>query len=205
MPTRRRRSPRPYLSIVLALAFLSSTAEAQEGSIIRVVPPGERREIPPRPQNAEPQAKDDEAEAEDDEPRTPRPDAAASPPARMVQDRAGVRRPSPPLLPSVQPRSETAGAAASPGEGRRPRVLPWVTLAGSAALAVLGAVFAVEASNALDDQGFTLEVEEGTVEVTDEFRDAQGRVLGNAVASTALLSAAAAGALLSLILLLEDA
>lgn len=88
---------------------------------------------------------------------------------------------------------------------KEPRILPWVTLGGSAIAAVVGAVFAVKTMEAVDALGELDAKVSGTkVTLPDEFKDQQKAVFTNGLTATLLLSSAVAGAIASSVILASD-
>lgn len=88
---------------------------------------------------------------------------------------------------------------------KEPRILPWITLGGSAIAAVVGAVFAVKTVDAVDALGELDAKVSGTkVTLPDEFKDQQKAVFTNGLTATLLLSSAVAGAIASSVILASD-
>jgi hypothetical protein len=136
---------------------------------------------------------------------TPAPRPAPQPaPPQVAAPRAAPPLPAAPApAPALVP---PAGVSTAPSRG--PRVLPWVTLAGSVAAGVAGGVFMGKAISAASEE-ITVEIKDSgngtsTVSLPPEYQDQQQRILTNGVVGTVLLSAATAGAIASLISLLSD-
>lgn len=81
--------------------------------------------------------------------------------------------------------------------------MPWVGVGIGVALAAAGTVFAFEVSNALDEQSLDVNVNGNRATLSKAFREAQGRVVTNTIASTVLLSAAVSALVLSVPELLD--
>jgi hypothetical protein len=128
----------------------------------------------------------------DPAPPAPAPDAAPTPPKELDLE---LRRLPTPITEPPQP-------------ARRFNPWPLVGIGASAALAVVGVVFLVDASDELN-RDFTFPSEEnddGTidVEVPPEFIDAQRNVIVNGFLGTLFLSAAASVLTLSVVELFRD-
>lgn len=193
---------------LLAVVLLSPHAAANEGdgSVIRILPRGsEAPRVPdedprPAPGAEAPTAPPETAPKDPDKPSSPDRAERAPEPIPPPGDPALP----PELLPSVPPPRPrpAAPSAAPPPPG--PTWVPWVGVGAGVILGGLGAFFATEASRALDEQDLSLEVEGDRAELTDAFRETQGRVVGNTIAATALLSTAGASLVIGLLSLLED-
>lgn len=180
------------LTIAAGVALAPSAAAAQEApvSTIKVV----KKKAPARDSRTTKTEQRAPSKAARAPAATPAPTAPAgprpsAPPAYMPK---AASRPTPNLV---------APPAAEPSRS----VMPWITLAGSVAAGVAGAVFMSRSISALNEdvQISVKNVGDGTstVELPDEVRDQQRRVLTNGVAGTALLSIALTGAIASIIAL----
>lgn len=209
----------------LALALLSAAAPvagyAQNGSVIRIV---RKPKGAPKPETeaartgTEPTAPASSApiltparKAAGEPPRVPSasppPSAPALPPpiaaaqkAEVLAPRTTPALPTPRLRPGYVP--TTASGDAQPAQDFP--VVPVVTIGVGLVLGVVGAILAGEAASALDQQNLELEIDGNEGELTDEFRDTQGRVVNYTIASTAVFSAAASATVIGLVLLFED-
>ena len=124
------------------------------------------------------------------------------PPAPPVVPRLTPPTPAPPPPALVPP----PAVSSAPSGGAK--VLPWITLGGSVAAGVAGAVFMGKAISAVG-QEVKVEIKDtgngtSTVTLPPEYQDQQRRILTNGVVGTVLLSTATAGAIASLISLLSD-
>lgn len=190
--------PVTALALFLALQLTAQSApiaDASGGSTIKVVkkkaPPDEDtqpRSAPPRPRSAPLTAA-----AIEGEPLAP--NAAAPIGGRVSPVDLGLR-----AAPAPAPTITLEGTPP-----KEPRILPWITLGGSAVAAVVGAVFAVKTVDAVDALGELDAKVSGTkVTLPDEFKDQQKAVFTNGLAATLLLSSAVAGAIASSVILASD-
>lgn len=184
------------LSLLIVLAF-TPTLWAQQGSTIRIIrrSDADKATDPQKTDKVRP-SKKPQTEAERPTPPSSRRPQKPNPIPEVQRptDEPLPRAMLPPASVSVDPARTTKG----------PRVVPWVALGTSVVLGVLGVVFAVEAGNALEEQNLELDIEGDTAELSDAFRDTQGAVVTNTIAATALLSAGAAGTIVSLLFLLDE-
>lgn len=185
------------LTVCVGAALSAGPAHAQPAPVSTITVKKRAKLIP----NSRTTKKARSTRARTTAPRTaPRP-AAPSP---ASQARALVARPAPaaaPGLPRAAPPQPDLTAPAVVDSS--PKVLPWITLAGSVAAGVAGAVFMSRAISALNEdiQVDLKTTNTGVVEIPQQIEDQQRRVLTNGVAGTALLTAALTGTIASLIAL----
>jgi len=189
--------PVTALALFLALQLTAQSAplaDASGGSTIKVVkkkaPPEEettRRTTPPPPRSS----------VLSPAPVEPQPLVTSAPTpigARVANVDLGLPAPT-----------RTPALTLEGTPPKEPRILPWVTLGGSAIAAVVGAVFAVKTVDAVDALGELDAKVTGTkVTLPDEFKDQQKAVFTNGLAATLLLSSAVAGAIASSVILASD-
>lgn len=204
MPARSSSSV-PSLRVGVSLltatlfAFAPTVANAEEApqSTIQVVKKPAKTAPTPKPRRETPKAQQKSSKP-----------ARSTPTQATQRARALVERPAqaprqPRALPTA-PAPRPAVTAPAPEAGGT-RVLPWITLAGSIAAGVAGAVFMSRAVSALNEDidVNTLKTSgnTSTVELPPEVEAQQRRVLTNTVAGTALLTTALTGTIASIIAL----
>ncbi|MEM7675049.1 MAG: hypothetical protein AAF449_03500 [Myxococcota bacterium] len=196
---------------------------AQSGSTFKVVKKANKpaaaptsRPVPPSPPPSLQKASDAPTKARriDQSPAAPAASTDAStksvgarpptaPSTKTIGSLPSLSAPPPPP-PALDPRS------AAPIDQASPRVLPWVVLVGSGLLMVGGTVMALRTAEALRETGdieivFDEPVTAGsTVDLPDALQDNQQKIVVSTVATTVLFSAAAAGLVTGLTLLLDE-
>ncbi len=130
----------------------------------------------------------------------------APPPARVASVTMMPAAPgSRPLNLAPTPRSPAQVALTAAAPAAAPKVLPWVTLAGSVAAGIAGTVFMTRSLAALDEEvPLDLKTTNNALTLPEAYKDQQRRVLTNGILGTVLLSASVAGSVASLISLASD-